>query len=311
MSPSFDEGKLLAMAFLGKYFREHDSLRNKWGQREHWPQLGAWLIFADLARRNPGRFSVVEGVYPAGGTVWFLKEKPDLSTPVLAAKTIGTFNENGHIDTIHSHPENRCPIAEDVPERSDQRILTIAPVVMGQLREITLDIERCAGLPQPTTTPPTSSESIGWWVVATVLALYAHSKTRLRVGGVLWDGVSPSQHILESFPALSHLLSGVENWATPNSNARIEPETALQLSGLMSIHTHSKHQNESSTEESVLVIDLHTGVAHTKRRKINLMDDYRQRNRNIESVAFHTIETALDDSKKHRDSKSFRRRHAN
>lgn len=282
------------MAFLGQHFSEHDILRNKRLQREHWPQLGAWLVLADLARRNPGAFSVVEGWYPAGGTVWFLKEIPDINTPLLATKEIGTFNENGHIDIFHSHPEGRCPINKGVPEGSDQRILTVAPVVMGRLREITSDIERCAGLPQPKTTPSTSSESIGWWVVATVLALYAHSKTRLLVEGVLADGVSPRQDVLESFSALSHFKSGVTEWETSTSNARIAPETAMRLSGLMSILALSKISDGSATAESVLVIDLHTGVAYTRTRTIDLMDAYRQK-RSIESVAFHTIETAFND----------------
>lgn len=285
------------MAFLGHHFREHDNLRNGVWFPEHWAQFGAWLILSDLARRHPGALSVVEGVYPAGGTVWFLLERPAPHTPVLAARKIGTLNEMGHLDIVHSHRDSLCPISEGTPEGSDQRILTIAPVVMGDLRQITYDIERCAGLPQPSTTPPTSTESIGWWVVATVMGLYMHSRTRLQVGGVLWDGVSPSRQTLESFPALSHLIAGVTRWGTATENAEIDQETGAELLGLVSISVLGKRDGESSIRGPVLVVDLHTGVSHTKKRTIDLMNDYRSRNRNIESVSFHTIECALNDSR--------------
>jgi len=283
------------MAFLAKHFRDHDLITKGIGLPENWPQYGAWLVLAELARRHPGKFSVIEGYYPAGGTVWFLLDNSEGDAAVLGRRQIGTFNENGHIDISHSHPDGRCPISEGVPEGSDQRLLTVAPVVLPGLREMVRDIEECAGLKQPRETPSTVNESVGWWVVSTVLGLFLHSRHRLDVSGVLWDGVSPSRLVLEQFPAISALAEGVLKWPTSTANAEIEPETAAKLSHLVAISETRARGEGGSAPFPLLVVDLQRGVAHTRKSSIDLMEQYRTSHRRIESVAFHTFERALDD----------------
>jgi hypothetical protein len=282
------------MAFLAKHFRDHDLITKGTGLPEHWPQYGAWLVLAELARRHPGRFSVIEGNYPAGGTVWFFLENSGDDASVLARRQIGTFNENGHIDIAHSHPEGRCPISEGVPEGSDQRLLTVAPVVLPGLREIVRDIEECGGIGHPHETPSSVNESIGWRAVSTILGLFLHSTHHLEVNGVLWDGVSPSRLVLENFPALSALTAGVVKWPTSTANAKIEPETAARLSHLVSISETRATGEGGPAPFPLLVVDLQRGVAHTRRTSIDLMEEYRIRSRSIESMAFHTFELALN-----------------
>jgi hypothetical protein len=235
---------------------------------------------------------VVEGQYPAGGTVWFLVESmKESTTDVVASKTLARLNETGHVDMEHRHEHGRCPMEEDVADLDDPRMWTIDPLFSPNLREMVEDMEACLALTPPKETPSTVKSTIGWRVIAAALGLTLHTKTPMSVSGMLYDGVSPQTHWLRLFTDIAHLEKGVVKKGSYSSSADIEPEAQKKMSALMVLWNFPKPQEKlDESQRAVMVVDIVQGLVHFRNYTVDLMKEFTHHNRDVDALAWDLIQ---------------------
>jgi hypothetical protein len=235
---------------------------------------------------------VVEGEYPAGGTVWFLIES--LTQPdgdFLASPNLARLNETGHVDTFHRHDKGRCPIEESLLEDDDPRLWTVESVFSPNARDMVLDVEACLSLPAPDQTPSTVPSTIGWRVIAAALGLSLHTQKPLTVSGVLYDGVSPQTDLLASFSDLAHLQDGVLTKASFTENATIDSDARNTMSALFVVHgVRSPKTSSEDGGAPLLAIDIVQGIAYFASSQVDLMAEFTKHNRDIDLLAWDLLQ---------------------
>ena len=282
------------MAYIATHREHHQAVGELPPLPAHWYTYGAWRLLAELARRQPGLMHVVEGEYPAGGTVWFLVERQtEPTTEIVGSPTLARLNETGHVDTSHPHEKGRCPIEEDLVERDDPRLWTVESIFSPRLREMVTDVEGCFGMTAPPETPSTVASTIGWRVIASALGVTLHTQQPLTVSGLVYDGVSPQAHLLESFSTLRHLRDGIVTPDSYWSNAEIEPVARGQMAALFALRdAFSPHTQTEEPHEPLLFVDIVQGVAHFRSSTVDLMKEFVAHNRNSDAVAWELIQRA-------------------
>ena len=247
---------------------------------------------AELARRHPGAMHVVEGHYPAGGTVWFLVEGMKESTEhVFALGNWARLNATGHVDTFHRHEEGRCPLEEGVTDMDDPRLWTIESVFSRDLRGMVQDMEACLGLTPPKETPSTVTSTIGWRVIASALGLTLNAKTPMTVASLLYDGVSLQTHWLQLFADIAHLEKGVLKEGSYTENAEIDPEAQKKMSALLVLgNAQTPHNKSEESRRPILVVDIVQGLAHFRNSTVDLMKEFAHHNRDVDALAWGLIQ---------------------
>lgn len=275
------------MAYLARHLKTHQAL-DLMGMAhfpDHWNTCGAWRLMAELVRRHPGELNVVEGYYPAGGTVWFL-----VRTSPSESATLLRLNETGHIDITHGHRDDRCPIIEDLPHLEDPRLWTTESIFSPNLREMVADIERCLNLTSPSETPSTVHTSVGWRVIAAALGATMLTKNPMSVSGVLYDAVSPRTDLIRLFAGLAHLEEGVLREGSFHANTEVEPGAREQMASLFALEDAQRpHQEDDVAGRALCVIDLSTGITYFRDHTLDLMNEYRARGRDIDNTAWEII----------------------
>lgn len=258
----------------------------------YWNTFGAWRLMAELARRHPGTMHVVEGEYPAGGTVWFLVERPTQpDEDFRTSPNLARLNEDGHVDTYHRHDEGRCPIEDGLSADDDPRLWTKESVSSPNARDMVLDMESCLALPSPEQTPSTVASTVGSRVIAAALGLSLHTQRPLTVSGVLYDAVSPRTDLLELFSGLAHLIDGVLKPASYTENATIESDARNTMSALFVVHGVRNPKISSEDSGAPLVtIDIVHGVAYFASSQVDLMTEFTKHNRDIDALAWDLLQ---------------------
>jgi hypothetical protein len=285
------------MAYLAEHRRHHQALGQMPRLPDYWYTYGAWRLMTELARRHPGAMHVVEGYYPAGGTLWFLvKSLKDNTEDTVALETLARLNENGHVDMSHRHDHGRCPIEERVTDLDDPRLWTIESVFSPDLRGMVRDMEACLDLTPPGETPSTVRSTIGWRVITSALGLTLTTKTPMMVSSLLYDGVSPQTHWLQLFADIAHLDKAVLTADSDTSHAEIEPGARKMLSALLVLRNALTPQNNS--EESrlpFLAVDIAQGLAHLRHSTVDLMREFTHHNRDVDALAWDLIQKSRAD----------------
>lgn len=281
------------MAYLAKHLKTHQAL-DLFGMAhfpDHWNTYGAWRLMTELARRHPGQLNVVEGYYPAGGTLWFLvRDSSKDSAEQDSASVLLRLNETGHVDITHGHRDERCPIFENLPPLEDPRLWTTESIFSPNLRGMVADIERCLNLDSPSKTPSTVNTTVGWRVIDAALGATMLSKSPMSVSGVLYDGVSPRTDLIRLFTGLAHLERGVLREGSFYSNAEIEPGARKQMASLFALEDAPRpHQEEGVDRRALCVIDLSTGTTYFREETLDLMDEFRASGRDVDSVAWEIL----------------------
>jgi hypothetical protein len=284
--------KVNPMTYLAKYRDHHQAIGQIPRLPGYWYTCAAWRLMAELARRHPGLMHVVEGHYPAGGTVWFLVESMKESTEVVAAlPKWARLNETGHLETFHRHDKGRCPIEDAVDDIDDPRMWTIDPLFSPNLREMVEDMEACLALTPPRETPSTVKSTIGWRVIASALGLTLHTKTPMSVSGMLYDGVSPQTHWLRLFTDIADLEKGLAKEGSYTSNAEIEPEELKKMSALLVLRNLPKPQEKlDESQRAVLVVDIVQGLVHFRNSTVDLMKEFTHHNRDVDALAWDLLQ---------------------
>ena len=280
------------MAYISTHRKHHEAVGALPLVPGDWKTYGAWRLMAELARRHPGTMLVVEGEYPAGGTVWFLVERPTQPDEDFRASTnLARLNENGHVDTFHRHDQDRCPIEEGLSETDDPRFWTVESVFSPNVRDMVLDMEACLGLSAPGQTPSTVASTIGWRVIAAALGLALHSQKPLRVSGVLYDAVFPQTDLLAFFSGLAHLQDGVLTESSPTANATIERDASNTMSALFVVQdVHNPQKTAEYSRLPVLAIDIIDGIAYFASSQVDLMAEFTKHNRDIDALAWDLLQ---------------------
>lgn len=281
------------MAYLAQHLKTHQAL-DLLGMAhfpDHWNTYGAWRLMAELGRRHPGELNVVEGYYPAGGTVWFLvRNSSRKSSELDTGSVLIRLNETGHVDITHGHRDERCPIFENLPPLEDPRLWTTESIFSPNPRDMVADIERCLNLNSPSKTPSTVDTTVGWRVIAAALGATMLTKTPISVSGVLYDGVSPRTDLLRLFAGIAHLERGVLTEGSFNSNAEIEPEARDHMATLFALEdAQLPNRKEDVAGRALCVIDLASGVAHFRDETLDLMNEFRALGRDIDNLAWAMI----------------------
>ena len=281
------------MAYLAQHLKTHQALDLLGIAHfpDHWNTYGAWRLMAELSRRHPGELNVVEGYYPAGGTVWFLvRDSSGKSSEHDTDSVLIRLNETGHVEITHGHRDERCPIFEDLPPLKDPRLWTTESIFSPNLRDMVADIERCLNLNRPSKSPSTVNTTVGWRVIAAALGATMLTRSPMSVSGVLYDGVSPRTDLIRLFSGTAHLERGVLREGSFNSNAEIEPEARDHMATLFVLEdAQLPKQKENAASRALCVIDLATGVAHFRDETVNLMKEFRALGRDIDNLAWEII----------------------
>jgi hypothetical protein len=280
------------MAYLAKHRDHHQAIGEIWRLPDYWYTYGAWRLMAELARRHPGAMHVVEGEYPAGGTVWFLVESMKESTKeIFLLRNFAGLNEIGHVDMNHRHEQGRCPVEEGATDLDDPRFWTIESVFSRDLRGMVHDMEACLKLTPPKETPSTVKSTIGWRVIASALGLTLHTRTPMMVSSILYDGVLPEMHWLQLFTAIAALEKRVLKQGTYTADAEIELEAKKKMSALLVLQNAPKpKQNLKESQRAVLVIDIVQGLAHFRNSTVDLMKEFSKHNRDVDALAWDLIQ---------------------
>lgn len=281
------------MAYLAQHLKTHQAL-DLLGMAhfpDHWNTYGAWRLMAELSRRHPGELNVVEGYYPAGGTLWFLvRDSSGKPSEHDTDSVLLRLNETGHVEITHGHRDERCPIFEDLPPLEDPRLWTTESIFSPNLRDMVADIERCLNLKSPSKTPSTVDSTVGWRVIAAALGATVLTKSPMSVSGVLYDGVSPRTDLIRLFAGIAHLERGVVKEGSFHSNAEIEPDARNHMATLFALEDSQVPNHEEDVGARTLcVIDLASGVAHFRDDTLDLMNEFRTHGRDIDNLAWEII----------------------
>ena len=280
------------MGFLASEPRLHKQVGSL-AVPQHWYQYASWAWIADLWRRHPGKLGLFEGVYPAGGTVWFVfrpGESWGLDEP--PHDIVCRIKEDGHVDNFHSHESGRCPIEEDVPQGADMRFNTLDIMFARKPRKLITELESCVGLGGVAKTPPTIAATIGPRVIASALGLLLHSPVPLRVTGALYDGVFPQNQAIRSFPQLQNFVAplGEDSGSSGSRTVSAENHEHLKTVFVLEDIVSRSEEKSGAYRPPCAAIDIATGTAFLAQSTVNLMEEFTKRDRNIEDVAFDLVQ---------------------
>jgi hypothetical protein len=280
------------MGFLASESRLHKQV-GRLPVPHHWYQYASWAWIADLWRRHPGKLGLFEGVYPAGGTVWFVFRPGEgwgLDSP--PSDIVCRIKEDGHVDNFHSHESGRCPIEEDAPEGADNRFNTLDIMFAKKPRKLIVELEACVGLGGVAKTPATVAATIGPRVIASALGLLLHTPAPLRVFGALYDGVFPHNDALRSFPQLQKFVAPLGEDGGSSGSRTVSAENHPHLHSVFLLEDIFSRSGEKTGayRPPCVAIDIATGTAFLAHSTVNLMEEFTSRGRNIEDVAFDLVQ---------------------
>jgi hypothetical protein len=258
-----------------------------------WYQCASWVWIAELMRRHPGEIEVFEGVYPAGGTVWFLcRAKSDRERYDPFREVICRINEAGHVDQKHSHQGRGCPVEDGLSAGDDSRFNNLEILFSRTRRAMIRELEECMGLGAVRSTPSTLASTIGPRLIASALSLFLHTKTPLEVRGALYDGVHPLGE-LTAFPQLTHLSVPDAQFKETVRDLGYSDEAHKQLATLFFLNDIRTGSAEVEEEWApVAAIDIARGTMFLARSSLNMMQEYVRWEKDIDQMAFHLVTQA-------------------
>lgn len=246
-----------------------------WNVRE-W---AAWYYISELMRRHPHLFTPVS-------RFTMQKELMDMETSSAEDALKIRVNRTGSV-TIwgkRDHPE-RCPIDEGTEPGSTQQVNLLDVYLHPNPREIIQEIEICAGLTPPRSTPHTGAATIGPRVIAELIRSRLHSDRPIIPSGVFQSseyGDSIEKSVLQNFPGLRELanLDYQEVWHS------IYEHPVPLYSGLFAIFELPRRNANLNEPDSKLlfIIDIKTGILYKSDSQIDLMKAYSENQRDIHAT---------------------------
>jgi hypothetical protein len=270
------------MSYLKANCEFHESLKRSVVPYT-WREYSSWRLISELSRRWPGEFTITEcpaseGLGPT--SIWYMSRKPSIDVrpePTVLINNLGSIHVTTH-DEYHD-----CEINHGLSEDQDQAISSLAVLYATDLENILLDLETCFdGNGSPVQSPPTLPSTIGQRMIAAALGLALHTTKPLRVSGFLFDGVEEKKSLIEPFAKLMECHRGGED-----------------LSQVFVVcESESVGYDWSPVGSPLFAVDLATGYLYGARGEVNLMAEYAKVGRNIDVLAFQTIQAARSEMAK-------------
>jgi len=166
----------------------------------HYAEMASWQVAAELVRRHPNEFVVIE-THPGGGQYDCLsiyERRGDKNRPKFLNFADLNRIPRGHITSRGWGVD-------------EERLNWVDVLFAADLRsEIIILLENHGALASPTQTPPTTPSSIGVRLIAEVLSLRVATRSPL----VALNGVADSSHgsgirgeLFAEFPAIANVVS--------------------------------------------------------------------------------------------------------
>jgi hypothetical protein len=264
------------------YFRQYSELHHS-AQRAvvpyTWREYSSWRFIAEISRRWPGKFTIIEGPGHEGlgdTSVWFLVEQTSSGVPGTAAFYV---NNLGSI-TLANHDETHdCEMVDRENPEDYFTIANLDVLFSIDLERLLLDIESCVVGWSPAETPLTRSDTVGQRVIAECLGLMLHTNNPLRVSGYLFDGVRYQEYLAEKIPSLAQVatITGQkEEW-----------------SQLFFVQESVDNGIEKTEPGRILfAVDCARGTLFVGNSRINLIQEYSNNGRSIQKLCFELLKLA-------------------
>ena len=229
----------------------------------------SWEVASEVVRRHPGQLMLAE-LQPGGGQYDCLSilriDRQDAETVHL------NRNPKGHLNV---------PMRDSFDVRPNW-----TQVLLAENRpELIQIIERQLLLQSPSHTPETTSKSIGYRLLSSLISSHVHNKTNLFATHGWYDGeLGERNAAMDHFDALPMTIESGLN----NSESALFNSPAANFWFLYELPRSKQSRDylefDIGKNQPLLAIDCYQGTLYTRSKSCDLMSEYQKVERKIERL---------------------------